>query len=334
MPNCGKAVLLAIAIALSGTIIAGARGAPELTADSVNGAELSGKPPSSDKLSPVVVKAQILLDRAHFSPGEIDGKLGDNTKKALRAYAEANGLASTTELTQEIWQKLAADSDPVLTQYTIADKDARGPFLAKLPAKLEAQKDIPALNYTNAREALAERFHISEDLLSALNPGQKFDVAGGSIVVPAIATQVPKATVARVEVDKTRQTVKAFDKSNNLVAFYPATVGSEDKPSPSGTFKITSVTDNPTYRYNPDYHFKGVRAMTAFTIKPGPNNPVGTRWIGLNAEGYGIHGTPNPANVSKADSHGCVRLTNWDVERLALMVKKGVPVAFVGDGKS
>jgi lipoprotein-anchoring transpeptidase ErfK/SrfK len=332
MPNGGQAALLAMAIALYGTIVAGARGASEITTDSVNSAELAGKPPSDKVITAVAVKAQVLLDRAHFSPGEIDGKLGENTKKALRAYAEANGLGSTTELTQDIWQKLASDPGPVLTQYTVSDKDVRGPFLAKLPVKLEGQKDIPALNYTSPREALAEKFHLSEELLAALNPGQKFDAAGGTIVVPAVTTAVPKVLVARLEVDKTRQTVKAFDKANNLVAFYPATVGSEEKPSPSGTLKITSITDNPTYRYNPDYHFKKVSAKTPFTIKPGPNNPVGTRWIGLNAEGYGIHGTPNPANVSKSDSHGCVRLTNWDVERLALLVKKGIPVVFVDNG--
>jgi len=329
MPNRGKAILFAIAIALPATIAAGTRGASEITPDRINSAELSGKPPPGDTIAPVTVKAQILLDRAQFSPGEIDGKLGENTKKALRAYAEANGLASTTALTPDIWQKLVADAGPALTQYTITDKDTRGPFLAKLPARLEDMKDLPALNYASPREALAEKFHVSEELLSALNPGQKFDASGATIVVPDPARQTAKATVARLEVDKARQTVEAFDQSNNLVAFYPATVGSDEKPSPSGTLKITSVTDNPTYRYNPDYHFKNVHAKTAFTIKPGPNNPVGTRWIGLNAEGYGIHGTPNPANVSKADSHGCVRLTNWDVERLAVLVKKGIPVAFV-----
>ena len=333
MLNHCKAALLAVAIVLMGCLPAGARGAPEITSDRINNAEFSGKSPPSDSVSPLTVKVQILLDRAHFSPGEIDGKLGENARKALRAYAEADGLSSKAELTQEVWQKLIADDRPLLTQYTITDKDVRGPFLPKLPTRLEEMKDLPALNYASAREALAEKFHVSEELLSALNPDQKFDAAGATIFVPDVATQAPKAAVARLEIDKTRETVKAFDKADNLVAFYPATVGSDEKPSPSGTLKITAITDNPTYSYNPDYHFKDVASNTAFTIKPGPNNPVGTRWIGLTAEGYGIHGTPNPANVSRADSHGCVRLTNWDVERLAMLVKRGTPVEFI-EGKS
>ena len=131
-----------------------------------------------------------------------------------------------------------------------------------------------------------------------------------------------------MEIDKVRQTVKLFDKSNALIGFYPATIGSEEKPSPSGTLKVTEVSRNPTYRYNPDYHFKGIRSDKPFTIKPGPNNPVGTVWIGLSAEGYGIHGTPEPGKVSKAESHGCVRLTNWDAERVASKISKGASVEF------
>ncbi|MGY4359837.1 lipoprotein-anchoring transpeptidase ErfK/SrfK [Bradyrhizobium sp. i1.7.7] len=123
--------------------------------------------------------------------------------------------------------------------------------------------------------------------------------------------------------------MKLFDKSNVLIGFYPATVGSEEKPSPSGTLKVTEVDRNPTYRYSPAYHFKGVQSRKPFTIKPGPNNPVGTVWINLTAEGYGIHGTPSPDKVSKAESHGCVRLTNWDAERVAASVAKGTPIAFV-----
>jgi len=235
------------------------------------------------------------------------------------------------KLTREVWAKLATDNPPILMRYTITAKDVSGPFLAKLPAKLDDLKDLKALSYTSPREALAEKFHVSEDLLATLNPGQHFDRAGAEIVVPDLtSSRLGADAVARLEVDKDRDAVKVFDKSNNLVAFYPATVGSDEKPSPSGNLKVASITPNPTYRYNPDYHFKGVKSKTPFTIKPGPNNPVGTIWIQLNGEGYGIHGTPNPSKVSKADSHGCVRLTNWDAEELGQLVKKGTPVDFVG----
>lgn len=301
-----------------------------LKPDSVNSAAWSDKPPSADRITPLGVRVQVLLDRAYFSPGEIDGKLGENTRKALRAYADAQQISGAGELSQELWQKLSADDRPVLTQYTITPKDVAGPFLQKLPDRMEDMKQLPHLGYTSPREALAEKFHMSEELLSALNPdGGRFDRAGAAITVVDTAsadTRTPQ--IDKVEIDKQRQTVKALDRSGNLVAFYPATVGSEEKPSPSGTLKVTRIDHNPTYHYNPEYRFKGVHSRTAFTIKPGPNNPVGTVWISLSAEGYGIHGTSNPGKVSKAESHGCVRLTNWDAERLATQVKKGTPVDF------
>jgi lipoprotein-anchoring transpeptidase ErfK/SrfK len=251
----------------------------------------------------------------------------------LWAYAEAQQLPSADLPTEEVWKALRADDRPIITEYTISEKDLAGPFLAKLPSKMEDMKDIQKLGFTSPREAIAERFHMSEQLLAALNPGKKFDRAGETIVVvdTSVGESGDSAKADKVEVDKTRQTVKLFDKSNALIGFYPATVGSEEKPSPSGTLKVTEVSRNPTYRYNPDYHFKGVRSDKPFTIKPGPNNPVGTVWISLSAEGYGIHGTPEPGKVSKAESHGCVRLTNWDAERVAARVSKGTPVEFAAD---
>jgi lipoprotein-anchoring transpeptidase ErfK/SrfK len=310
-----------------------------LDAAAINNAEFGSKPPSDDKVEPVVVKAQVLLDRARFSPGEIDGKLGENAQKALRAFAEAKGLAAGKALTPEIWSALAPTAkDPVIVEYTISENDVKGPFLEKLPAKMEEMKDLKALSYTSPREALAEKFHMSEGLLEALNPGKKFDRAGEVILVANVLNKQAKLTVGRIEVDKSRQTVRAFDPSGALVAFFPATVGSEEKPTPNGSFKVVSADANPNYRYNPDYKFKGVKSKQAFTIRPGPNNPVGSYWIGLSAEGYGIHGTPNPSKVSKTESHGCVRLTNWDVGLLGSNVKKGTPVVFVdgpqGDRKS
>jgi len=302
-----------------------------LDAAAINNAEFKGKLPGDDRINPAIVKAQVLLDRASFSPGEIDGKLGENAEKALKAFGEAKGLAAgKLPLTPEIWDALlATSSDPVIVDYKITEKDVKGPFLKKLPAKMEDMKGLKSLDYTSPREAIAEKFHMSEALLETLNSGKKFDQAGQTISIVNVMKTEAKPAVARLEVDKTAQTVKAFGKAGELIAFFPASVGSDEKPTPSGVLKVTSIDARPNYRYNPDYKFKGVRSREAFTINPGPNNPAGTHWIGLSAEGYGIHGTANPSKVSKAESHGCVRLTNWDVDKLAKLLKKGTEVAFI-----
>jgi lipoprotein-anchoring transpeptidase ErfK/SrfK len=171
---------------------------------------------------------------------------------------------------------------------------------------MEDLKGIPRLSYSSPREALAEKFHMSEQLIGALNSGQHFDHAGTAILVVDVGDEHSAAAAKAdgAEVDKSRQTVKLFDRSNALVGFYPATMGSGEKPSPTGTLKVTEIDRNPTYRYNPDYHFKGVHSRKPFEIEPGPNNPVGTVWINLSADGYGIHGTPSPGKVCKAASHG------------------------------
>lgn len=326
-----KAVVLSSVIALATT--ASANGAP-LDVNAINAAEWRNTKEPANKISPLIVKAQVLLARARFSPGEIDGRPGENYKKALRAYAEHNGVG-IGDLHSELWQKLSATSaEPVTIDYTITRDDVAGPFLRKLPAKMEAMKELPRLSYTSVRELIAERFQMSEELLSALNPGQKFGEAGATITVLNVVAGKLPARVAQVQIEKDTQMLRAFGPDGALLAVYPVTAGSAEKPTPSGTLKVTSVNRNPTYRYNPAYRFKSVKSRKPFTIRPGPNNPVGVVWIGLSSEGYGIHGTSAPGKISKTESHGCIRLTNWDALQLAGALAKGVPVEFSGTGRN
>ncbi|MGC2780253.1 MAG: L,D-transpeptidase [Bradyrhizobium sp.] len=330
--------------------------AAELTADAVNTAELRKRPPAEDKTDPVAIRAQVLLDRAHVSPGEIDGRFGDNAQKALAAFAAAKGLKSGAKLTSELWAALTQqDQEPAIVAYRITKQDVKGSFLNPVPKKLEAMKDLPAIGYATPREALAEKFHMSEDLLSALNPGKAFDKADEEIFVANVValpenakdgrrekskaelkaeskdkkdqSKLKLAQITRLAVNKDEGTVQAFDKDNHFVAFFPATVGSDEKPTPEGSFKVTSRDPDPTYRYNPDYEFHGVKSSMPFTIKPGPNNPVGSYWIGLSiGNGYGIHGTAEPSKVGKSESHGCVRMTNWDARFLGEHLAKKATV--------
>ena len=246
------------------------------------------------------MKAQALLDRAGFSPGEIDGRIGDNFRKALNAFAKERGLEGDG-LSVHVWRELTSSTEPVVVEYTLSEKDVAGPFLDKVPTELDEMKGLQALAYGSAREKIAEQFHISEELLTALNPGKKFDRAGEAILVITGGNDEVQKKAAKLEIDKSAQTLRAYDKAGKLIGFFPITAGSSDKPAPSGELKVRNVAQNPSYRYNPEYGFKGVRAKEPFMIAPGPNNPVGLVWIGLPGEGYGIHGTPEPSKVGKTD---------------------------------
>ena len=319
--------------------------APEISAASINSSAPSGKNQSDPSL---ITKAEVLLDRSHFSPGEIDGMNGDNYRRALRAFQQANNLPATGILDADTWKALTSNaSGPVLKPYTITDADLAGPFDKEIPVGLKQMAELHGLSYTSPLAELAEKFHLNMEFLRKLNPHADFEHSGQEIVVadvkplnlragrdtfeaipPNNSEGAAKESVATIVVDKPTRNVRAYDKGGRLVAFYPATIGSEEKPAPSGAFNVRRVEWNPNFIYDPKFAWKGLNVRQKLTIRPGPNNPVGLVWIDLSAPSYGIHGTPEPTNIGKTESHGCIRLTNWDAVDLAAMVRPGTVVKF------
>ena len=298
-------------------------------ASPVDTADWSVAPETKTGRRNALLRAEVLLARAHFSPGVIDGQDGGNLKNAIAAFESAHGLPVDGVMDEQVWAELAKDTRPALTDYLITPDDVKGPFLVKIPTDMTELAKLPAIGFTTPAEALAETFHMDEALLKALNPGVDFSVAGARIVVAALGADKLPATVTRVEVDKTKRQVRAYG-GETLLAVYPATVGSTERPAPQGDWAVRTVATNPTYTYDPSRLTFGKAEQGKLTIKAGPNNPVGSTWIDLTKDTYGIHGTPDPRLVGKTASHGCVRLTNWDVRQLSQAVKKGTTVAFVG----
>ena len=275
-----------------------------------------------------ITALEVFLARQGISPGAIDGRMGANVTKAVYAYQQMTGQTLDPNNTDGILEQLRMSGGMPIINYTITAADAAGPYVASIPEDYAAKAQMPSLGYTSTTEMLAERFHMDEGYLKELNPGVDFTVPGNTIKV--VNTGPSKTgTVAKILADKARKQVFAYDANGTLVAAYPASIGSSDTPSPSGTVTVERVAFNPGYTYNPKINFKQGANDRILDIPAGPNGPVGTVWMALSKPTYGIHGTPDPSRIGKSQSHGCVRLTNWDATELAKMVKPGVVVEFV-----
>lgn len=294
-----------------------------LSAEIVNDARLM-HPVGPKTKGAAVLRAQILLDRAHFSPGEIDAAYGGNVRKAVMAFQKSNSISPSGVVDEPTWAALNRDTIPALITYKLTDKDVAGPF-TQIPTDMTEKSALSALGYTSALEGLGEKFHASPALLKRLNPGQAFNQAGQDIMVPNVEENANLPKAAKIIVDKSDLTVTLVDAAGKTIAQFPASAGSSKDPLPIGDWKVQGIAKNPVFHYNPKLFWDADPTHAKAKIPPGPNNPVGMVWIDLSKEHYGIHGTPEPSKIGKTQSHGCIRLTNWDVTTVSQAVASGIP---------
>lgn len=319
----GSLAALSASTVMASTLLIGA--AVAMTADDVNTAKLP-ESALADGQSASAARLQIALDRAGFSPGVIDGFAGENVDKAITAAEKHFGFSEDGVMDAELSAKISFDG-PALKEYQVTEEDASD-LSESIPEDYAEKAEMEKQGFTSVEEKLAERFHMDIDFIKTLNDGKSFK-PGETLTVVDPGEDVSGVAVASIEADKQMKQVRAYDEAGKLIVAYPATIGSEETPSPSGTHEVVAVAIDPTYSYRPEENFQQGDNTEPLTIPPGPNGPVGSVWIDLSEPTYGIHGTPEPSKIDKTASHGCVRLTNWDAGELAEIVSKGVTVKFI-----
>jgi lipoprotein-anchoring transpeptidase ErfK/SrfK len=278
----------------------------------------------SIELSPYI-QVQILLDQAGFSPGEIDGRYGYNTLKALKAFQRVRGLEETGLADDETLAALGATENQLLAEYTITEEDLNGPF-AEIPSGFTEKSRLDGLHYSSVEEALAEKFHVAPELLFELNPTTILEV-GETLIVPNVRSDLPLVRGGKLTVTVSGSTSDLTVRLNGHIIFYaPISHGGERGPLPVGKRKVQGIIKNPHYKYNPKLFWDADPNDSPALLPPGPNNPVGKVWIALNVRHYGLHGTPEPSSIGYANSHGCIRLTNWDAQQLSEILKPGTEI--------
>ncbi|HEY8848443.1 MAG TPA: L,D-transpeptidase [Thermoanaerobaculia bacterium] len=304
-----------------------------LDANAINNASIN-LPITGDVHGPSVLKAQVDLDRAHFSVGVIDGRWGRNSAITVWWWQRSHGLEPTGDVDETTFRSIAAAGGyaPAVVPHQLTADDVKGPFV-DIPKDVYDQQKLDCLCYESLREKLAEEFHCTEDFLEVLNPDVKISdlTAGATINVPNVRPPLTadQHDIAKVVISIAGNSFNAFDASGNLIFHAPTTLGAGYDPSPEETVKVVKILDHPSFHYDPTLYHEVPDSMPDAHLKPGPNSPVGVVWMALSKPHYGIHGTKAPDEIGYASSHGCVRLTNWDAGEVGHRISEGVLVSFV-----
>ena len=292
-------------------------------------------PLATDEGGPSTLRVQVMLDRARFSPGVIDGRWGKNTEKAVYWFQDAEGLEATGEVDGETYERLLAKvgESPPLQRQGLTEEDVSGPFV-QIPEDTYEQAELDCLCYESVEEKVAERYHVTPELLAKLNPDVDVSAlsAGTQLWVPNVRVAerdtAGAAPVASIHISRDGFYTHALDADGNVIYHFPSTLGSGYDPSPEGEYRVTAIAWDPDFHYQPTLFHEVPDEEPEAMLPPGPNSPVGVVWMALSKPHYGIHGTSAPSTIGYTSSHGCIRLTNWDATLLGSHIDAGVPVTF------